>query len=45
MTLPPNLTPEDNPQMLEFALDEYDQKGSDFLPESYAIDATGNTVN
>ena len=42
---PPKLTPDETPQALELFSDGYEQQGSDFLLESYAIDDSGKTVN
>ena len=38
-------TPEDKSQTIEFIPDDDDQQVSNFIPESYAIDATGKPVN
>ena len=41
----PKLISEEKPQTLECFPDNDEQQGSDFLPKSYAIDATGEPKN
>ena len=45
MTLPPKLTLEDKPQILDFSPDKDEHQGSDFIPKEDAIDSTGKPVN
>ena len=45
MTWPPNLTPEEKPQTIEFSLDDDYQKTSNFVTKADAINATGKPVD